>query len=151
MSYEPRDETRGQPSPGSSPGNSAAPPKKRRKRSGSETRQRGVMNKFRSTNEERAEMRANAKAVRLTFGSFMRSLGCANPTTRAVRPRLPELAPFREVYGKLAIACSNAAQLLKLANRGEYPNVEEVRQTHKKLNTLADEMLAIIRGYSGDR
>lgn len=126
------------------------PLKKKNRRSGSETRQRGVMNKFRSTPQERAEMRANAKAVRLTFGSFMRSLGCASPTTRAMHPRLPELVPFREVYGKLAIACSNAAQLLRLANRGEYPDIEEVRETHTKLNVLADELTALLRGYSGD-
>lgn len=127
------------------------PLKKKKRSSGSENRQRGVMNKFRSTNEERAEIRANAKAARLTFGSFIRSLGCANPTTRAVRPRLPELAPFREVYGKLAIACSNAAQFLRLANRGEYPDIEEVHETHRKLNMIADELLAILRGYSSDR
>jgi len=64
---------------------------------------------------------------------------------------LPQLAPFREVYGKLAVACSNAHQLLKLANRGEYPDIPEVKETHTKLNKLADELLALIRGYSGDR
>jgi len=55
------------------------------------------------------------------------------------------------VYGKLAVACSNAHQLLKLANRGEYPDIPEVKETHTKLNKLADELLALIRGYSGDR
>jgi hypothetical protein len=109
-----------------------------------------MMNKFRSTREERAEMNANAAAVGLTFGAFMRSLGCAVPTTRVIRPRLPELLPFTQAFGKLGIHCSNAYQLLRLANCGEYPDIEEVRETHKKLNMIADEVLAILRGYSGD-
>jgi hypothetical protein len=137
------------PSPsGPGKGAAASPPKK--SRSGSEKRQRAVINKFRSTAAESAEIRANAKAAGLTFGSYIRALGCDHPTTRAIRAPLPELAPFRAAYGKLAIACSNAHQLLRLANRGEYPDIEEVRETHRKLNTAADELLAVLRGYSGD-
>jgi hypothetical protein len=149
MSYDTRHEPPVPPSPGFDPANGAAPPPKK-KRSGSEKRRRGMMNKFRSTLEERAEMNANAAAVGLTFGAFMRALGCARPTTRVIRRRLPELLPFSQAFGKLGIHCSNAHQLLKLANRGEYPDMEEVRETHKKLNMIADEVLAIIRGYSGD-
>jgi len=145
MSYGPRPEP--PPSPSSNPGNGAAPAPKKRKRSGSETRQRGVMNKFRSTAAERTEMKANAAAVGLPFSAFMRSLACTSPSTRVVRRRLPELLPFTQALGKLGIHCSNAYQLLRLANRGEYPDIDEVRETHKKLNMVADELLAIIRGY----
>lgn len=77
-------------------------------------------------------------------------LGTGHQRPNERRPSLPELVPFREVYSKLAIACSNAAQFLRLANRGDYPDTEDVRETHKKLNALADELLAVIRGYSGD-
>ena len=147
MSYGPRQEPPSAPLPGSVPGNSTAPAPKKRKRSGSETRHRGVINKFRSTAEERAEMKANAAAVGLPFGAYMRGLACDKPTTRVIRRRMPELLPFTQALGKLGIHCSNAYQLLRLANRGEYPDIEEVRETHKKLNQAADELLAIIRGY----
>ncbi len=148
MSYSPRQEQPPTaPHPGPALGNGTAPQPKKRKRSGSDTRRRNVMNKFRSTVEERAEIRANAAAVGLPFGAFMRSLGCAAPTTRVIRRRLPELQPFTQALGRLGIHCSNAYQLLRLANRGEYPDIDEVRETHKKLNMVADELLAIIRGY----
>ncbi len=148
MSYDPRQQPPPSPPfPGSDSGNGAAPLPKKPKRSGSATRRRGVMNKFRSTAAEHAEMKANAAAVGLPFGAYMRSLGCASPTTRVVRRRLPELLPFTQALGKLGIHCSNAYQLLRLANRGEYPDIDEVRETHKKLNMAADELLALIRGY----
>jgi hypothetical protein len=85
----------------------------RQKRSGSEKRRRGVVNKFRSTPEERAVLNAHA-AAGLTFGAFMRSLPCAKPTTRVIRRRLPELLPFTQAMGHLGIYASNAHQLLDL-------------------------------------
>jgi hypothetical protein len=139
------------PSPGSSPGEGVAPPPKKRNRSGSENRQRDEIIPVRCKAPEAAIIRANAAAVRLHACGFLRMLGTGQQRPNERRPFLPEMVPFREVYGKLAIACSNAAQLLRLANRGEYPDIEEVRETHKKLNMVADELLAIIRGYSGDR
>lgn len=138
------------PSPGSDPGEGMAPLPPKKKRTGSEKRKRYRQNVFRSTVEERAEMEANAAAVGLTFGAFMRSQGCLRPTTRVIRRRLPELLPFTQAMGRLGIYCSNAYQLLKLARCGGFPDIEEVRETHKKLNMAADELLAVIRGYSGD-
>jgi hypothetical protein len=126
------------------------PPKKQKKRSGSETRQRERVISVRVYESEGAIIEDNAAAVALTPCGFLRSLGTGQQRPAERRPRLPELVPFREVYGKLAIARSNAAQLLRLANRGDYPDIEEVRQTHKKLNMLADELTALLRGYSGD-
>src|SRR5271157_5970875 len=58
---------------------------KKKKRSDSENRERYVLNTFRSSKEERDEMRANAAAVGLSFGSFIRSLALTHPRTRAVR------------------------------------------------------------------
>jgi hypothetical protein len=150
MSDSLRPESPVPPSPGSRLGEgiAARPPKKTR--SGSEKRKRYRQNLFRSTVEERAEMEANAAAAGLTFGAFMRSLGCVNPTTRASRRRLPELLPFTQAMGRLGIYCSNAYQLLKLARCGGFPDIEEVREAHQKLNMAADELLVAIRGYSGD-
>ncbi len=149
MSYELRDAPQGQPSPGASPGDSAAAPKKHR-RSGSEKRQRDEIIPVRCKEPEAALIRENAAAAHLKPCGFLRMLGTGFQRPNEQRPRLPELAPFRAVYGKLAIACSNVAQLLRLANRGEYPDISEVRETHAKLNAAADELLALLRGYSGD-
>jgi hypothetical protein len=149
MSYEPRDPPQGQPSPGTSPGDSAAP-KKQRKRSGSEKRQRDEIIPVRCKSEEAAIIRENAKAAHQKPCGFLRSLGTGFKRPDERRPKLPELIPFRQIYGKLGIECSNAAQLLRLANRGEYPDIAEVRDTHTKLNAIADELLAFMRGYSGD-
>jgi hypothetical protein len=140
------------PSPGQQPGKGtpASPPKKGA-RSGSERRQRDEIIAVRCNPPEAALIRANAAAAHLRASGFLRVLGTGRTRSKERRPALPEIAPFREAYGKLAIACSNAHQLLKLANRGEYPDIPEVRETHTKLNRLADELLALIRGYSGDR
>lgn len=137
------------PSP-SHAGEGAAVSPPRKKRSGSETRQRDEIIPVRCKAAEAELIRANAAAVALTACAFLRSLGTGQQRPTERRPRLPELAPFRATYGKLAIACSNAAQLLKLANRGEYPDIPEVRETHKKMNMLVDELTALLRGYSGD-
>jgi hypothetical protein len=143
LSYEP------QPSPGSNPGEGVGPPPKK-KRSGSEKRQRDEIIPVRCKAPEAATIRANAAAVRLRACGFLRMLGTGQQRPNERRPRLPELLPFTQALGKLGIYCSNAHQLLKLANRGEYPDIDEVRETHKKLNMIADELLAILRGYSGD-
>jgi hypothetical protein len=150
MSDHPRQEPPIPPPPGSEARTRAASPPKS-KRSGSEKRQRDEIIPVRCNAPEAAMIRANAAAVRLRPCGFLRMLGTGRPRPNERRPPLPELAPFQKAYGKLAIACSNVHQLLRLANRGEYPEIEEVRETHRKLNQVADELLAVIRGYSGDR
>lgn len=150
MNYDPPHMPPAPPSPASGEGYSEPPPKKK-KRSGSEKRQRDAIIPVRCKPEEAAAIRDNAAAARQKPSGFLRSLGTGQQRPNERRPSLPELAPFRETYGKLAIACSNAAQLLRLANRGEYPDIPEVRDTHTKLNAAADQLLALMRGYSGDR
>ena len=150
MSYDPPQQPPMQPPSGSNARNGAAQPPKKKKRSGSETRQRDEIIPVRCKAPEAAMIRENAAAIRLKPSGFLRMLGTGQQRPHERRPRLPELLPFTQALGKLAIACSNAYQLLRLANRGEYPDLQEVRETHTKLNLLADELLAVIRGYSGD-
>jgi hypothetical protein len=126
------------------PANTNQPP--RQKRSGSEKRRRQPRIIFRVSVEERAEMQANAAAVGLSIGSYLRSLAVASPRTRIVRRPIPELTPFLQAYGKFGIHCSNAYQLLRKANRGEIPCADELAETCKKLNEAADELLKVIRG-----
>jgi hypothetical protein len=123
---------------------------KKKTRSGSEQRQRDEIIPVRCKKPEAVAIRANAKAARQKPSGFLRALGTGWQRPDERRPKLPELAPFREAYGKLAIALSNAAQLLKLANRGQYPDIPEVRETHQKINRLCDELIALMRGYAGD-
>jgi hypothetical protein len=150
MSDYPRHEPPIAPLPGSEARDGAASPPKK-SRSGSEKRQRSGLIPVRCNALEAEMIRANAAAVRLRPSGFLRMLGTGRQRPNERRPSLPELAPFQKAYGKLAIACSNVHQLLRLANRGEYPDIEEVRDTHRELNRVADELLAVIRGYSGDR
>ena len=149
MSYDPPHEP--PPSPVLPSGDGGPLPKKKRKRSGSEKRQRDEMIRVRCKKTEAAIIKQNAAAVQLKACGFLRMLGTGFQRPNERRPRLPELLPFTQLAGKLGIACSNAAQLLRLANRGEYPDIAEVRETHTKLNRLADELAAFIRGYAGDR
>jgi hypothetical protein len=107
-----------QPPPGSHPGSGAAPPPKKRKRSGSEKRKRGVMNRFRSTPEERAEMHANAKAAGLSFGSYMRSLACANPTTRPVHRLTADMKTVKKLLAEISHLGGNIYQLVRDRNFG---------------------------------
>ncbi len=119
---------------------------KKKKKSGSEKRERDCIVKFRAKKDERAEMRANAAAAGLSVGSFLRSLAIASPRTRPVRRPLPDMKLLSQAMGRLGIYASNAHQLLKLANRGELVYVEELADASKKLDTAADELLKVIRG-----
>ncbi len=148
MSYDPPHET---PQPPPDPGSGPAPlPKKKRKSSGSEKRQRDEIIPVRCKPPEAAIIRKNAAAIRLKPSGFLRFVGTGFQRPKERRPKLPELAPFRQAYSGLGVPCSNIAQLLRLANCGEYPDIEEVRQSHTKLNAAADALLAFIESYSGD-
>jgi len=107
------------------------------KRSGSAKRRRSVMNKFRSTEEERAEMRANAAAAGLKFGSYMRELACRKPTTRAVPDVSPDRAAVSEFLGRVGRYEGNLYQVVRRMNFGDLPEVHE-------LAALADEARAFI-------
>lgn len=126
------------------PANANQPP--RPKRSGSEKRQRQPRIIFRVSVEERAEMQANAAAVGLSLGSYLRSLAIASPRTRSVRRPSPDMKLLTQAMGRLGIYASNAHQLLKLANRGEIVFVDDLADASRKLDEAADELLKVIRG-----
>lgn len=123
---------------------------RKKNRSGSEKRQRGVINKFRSTVAERAEMKANACAAGFTFGSFMRSIGCANPTTRAVRDLAPAVAALHSYKGQLGHVAGNLAQFLKLANtqasRGETVRLDDLAPALQETRALMALLSAALDG-----
>lgn len=147
MSYAPPQEP---PQPPPDPGSGQAQLPKKKKRSGSEKRQLDAVLRVRCKKSDAAIIKENAAAVRLRVSGFLRMLGTGFQRPKERRPKLPELLPFKQAYSGLGVPCSNAAQLLRLANRGEYPDIEEVRDTHTKLNAAADALLAFIQSYSGD-
>jgi hypothetical protein len=120
----------------------------KKSRSGSERRKRYVLNTFRSTEEERAEMKANAAAAGLAFGSFMRSLGLTHqPRTRAVRRAPPaDVQLLARVMAQFGRVGGNLAQLLKLANRGEIVVPNDLDPVLKDVRALVTEAQKALRG-----
>lgn len=112
---------------------------KPKKRSGSEKRRRSVQNIFRSTPDERAEMQANAAAVGLTFGSFIRSLACAHPQTRPVRRMTPDMKQVKKLLAEVSRVGSNIYQLVRAANFGDIPPSQEMEAAGKEARALLAE------------
>ena len=90
------------------------------KRSGSEKRERGMVNTFRSTAAEREKAEIDAGAIGLSFGSYVRWLLFEHPQTRPTRRPFPAEVLLRQLKGEAGKVDGNLAQFLKLANRG-YP------------------------------
>jgi len=109
---------------------------KKRKRNGSEKRLRGVMNWFRSTREERAEMNANAKAAGLTFGSYMRFLGCACPTTQPVHCLTPDRKLVEKLLAEINRLGVNIYQLLREARFKGIADSAEMDAAGKEASAL---------------
>ena len=112
------------------------PPRKKR-RSGSAKRERGVVNTFRSTRDERAKADGDAAALGLTFGSYVRWLLFEHPQTRPTRRPLPSEILLTQMKGEAGRVDGNLAQFLKLANRGDLVLPDE----------LADAMKAVAEFY----
>jgi hypothetical protein len=122
------------------------PPPPKKKRSGSNKRRRSVMNKFRSTKEERAEMRANAKAAGLKFGSFMRSIGCRKPTTRAIPDVSPDRTAINEFLGRVGHYESNLYQVVRRMNFGNLPEVKTLAELADEARAFLDMARTVLRG-----
>jgi hypothetical protein len=139
MNYDPRQASSPLPkSPGVEPGSRPAA-RSKKKRSGSEKRRRGVVNKFRSTPEERAEMNANAAAVGLSFGSYMRSLACAHPTTRPVHRLTPDMKLVKKLLAEVSRLGGNIYQLVRAMNFGGIPESDEMDAAGKEARALLAE------------
>jgi hypothetical protein len=118
----------------------------RKNRSGSAKRRRSVMNKFRSTIEERAEMQANAAAVGLKFGSFMRGLGCVRPTTRAIPHVSPDRAAINEFLGRVGRYEGNLYQVVRRMNFGDLPEVKTLAELAREARDFLDAARVVLKG-----
>jgi len=145
MSYEPPQEP---PQPPPDPGSGPAPPpkKKRKKRSGSEKRERGMVNTFRSTRAERDKADMDAAAMSFTFGSYVRWLLFEHPQTRPTRRPLPAEKLLRQVKAEAGHQCGNLAQLLRKANRGEPVQSDELDDTLRVVRAFWEKADALLFG-----
>jgi hypothetical protein len=115
-------------------------------RSGSETRQRSVINKFRSTDAERAEMQANAAAAGLSLGSYIRALGLTKPRTRYIRRPLADVHEVARLLGQVGRIGGNLAQLLKLANRGQIVLPDELEPAVSEARAFVAKAAKALKG-----
>ncbi len=119
---------------------------KKKKRSGSEKRRRTVMNTFRSSPEDRAEMRAAAAAAGLRFGSFMVLLGCAKPTTRATPTVSLDRTAINKFLGRVGKYEGNLYQVVRRMNFGNFPEVRELAELADDARAFLDAARAVLKG-----
>ena len=119
---------------------------KKKKRSGSEKRERGIVNTFRSTAAEREKAEIDAAALGLSFGSYVRWLLFEHPQTRPTRRPLPGEALLRELRGEAGHVGSNLAQLLRKENRGEAVPVNELKEAAHAVNDCWLHIIEMLKG-----
>lgn len=109
-------------------------PKKERTRSGSENRQRHPRVYARVSETERAKIESYAAAHGMSVGAYLRWLAIDHPETRAVRHPLADVQLLAQIKGQVGRLGGNLHQLLRLANRGDMPWVEEVAVAAKEVS-----------------
>jgi hypothetical protein len=92
---------------------------KKRKKSGSDKRNRRGMIGFRVTETERQEIEAAAERAGLTVGSYVRARVLSAPKTRAVKKPPIERALLSQLLGQLGRVGGNIHQIVKHLNFGE--------------------------------
>lgn len=109
-------------------------PKGQKTRSGSENRQRHPRVYARVSEAERAKIESYAAAHGMSVGAYLRWLAIDHPETRAVRRPLADVQLLAQIKGQVGKLGGNLHQLLKLANRGDMPWVEEVAVAAKEVS-----------------
>lgn len=100
------------------------PPKRRR--SGSERRQKGRLIPFRVSEAEGQELDALATRAGLTRGSYIRSRVLATPTTRAIRRPVVEVQVLTKLLAELGRVGSNINQLARRVNMNDTPLAQDI-------------------------
>lgn len=110
-------------------------PLKKKSRSGSAKRQRDRVISVRCHDGEAAKIEANAGAVDLSPSAFLRALGTGEQRPRERRTPPPNAELLSQNVAHVGRVGGNLAQLLKLANRGDFvppcdlaPAVKEARE-----------------------
>ena len=103
------------------------PNPKKKRASGSETRQRGSIISVRVSDTERAELENAAERAGLTLGSYFRQCALTAPKTRAVRRPPIEQKLLAQLLGQLGRVGGNIHQIVKGMNFGEGVMHDELR------------------------
>ena len=95
---------------------------------------------------ERDRIKMDADAHGLTVGSYLRWLAIDRPETRAVRRPLADEKLLAQLKGAAGRVDGNIAQLLKLANRGEIVDVEELADAAIAVRNFYRAALELLKG-----
>jgi hypothetical protein len=101
------------------------------KRSGSGNRKRHPRIYSRVNDDEHTQIQMDAAAHGFTVGSYIRWRLLGRPQTRPVRRPLADVVLLTQLKGEAGRVDGNLAQLLKLANRGDIVDVEELADAAK--------------------
>ncbi len=108
-----------------------------RKKSGSDTRQRGGIVGFRVSETERAELEKAAELAGLTLGSYIRERVLSAPKTRAIRRPPIEQKLLAQLLGQLGRVGGNLHQIVKHMNFGTGVMHDELRSALKSFEDAA--------------
>lgn len=114
----------------------------KRRRSGSETRQRGRLVGIRLSPEECAPLEQGAADAGLTLASHARLILVSAPRTRARRRPPADVVALARLLGQVNVIGSNIHQLLRRVNFGETPLGDEVREALLGYKEMAAAILA---------
>ena len=123
-------------------------PKGKKTRSGSEQRERGIVNTFRSTAAERQQAEIDAAALGLSFGSYVRWLLFEHPQTRPTRRAFADEVLLLQLKSEAGRVDGNIAQFLRMANRGEAVPVEEIAAAARAVRDFYLYALEALKGAS---
>lgn len=112
--------------------------------SGTENRKRARHLTIRLTEEERAQIDADAEAAGLTIGSHARNILLGVPAPRQVRRPPVERRELARLLGELGKVGSNLNQLARESNEGTPPYKREVLAVLASLLAVRDAVLVAL-------
>jgi hypothetical protein len=118
----------------------------RKNRSGSEKRERVLVNTFRSTRAERAQADKAAAELGLTFGSYVRASLFEHPETRPTRRSLPSETLLAQLRAEAGHADGNLAQFLRKVNCGELVEVDQLEEASMAVRDFWRKATALLFG-----
>jgi hypothetical protein len=121
-------------------------PAKKKRRSGSEKRQRESIIGVRVYDHERAQIVANAEAIDLCPSSFLRIVGTGQQRPRERRRPSPDKKLLAQVMAQVGRIGGNLAQFLKLANRGEIVAANDLAAAVQEARALIADAQKALRG-----
>jgi hypothetical protein len=121
-------------------------PLKKKRRSGSEKRQRDHVISVRCHEHEVALIEANAAAVDLAPSAFLRVAGTGQQRPHERRPPVADAALLTQGIALVGRIGGNLAQLLRLANRGDFVAPEDLGHAVQEARAFIANAQKALRG-----